>query len=573
MKRETMFGSAAQAVDAWLRSEPGLVLDASKGHASWTLRATHELLPEGKLRLSLPKGFPGKPAEVHIDRAHCLSLPHVETTGRYCHGVASAPSDYLDPVEAVRRVLSQVEALLERSKDFVWREAEFARESASYWTAFAALAQRRGAGISKRLTLEVDTSGVADWASGELEAFVEGPSSRRQIRRAVAAPASSAALAIANRHGRTHGTHVRGGAIFVRLSGEWWTPGHWPRNPQQLDDLIREVSGGHTSLNALMPGRKRQSRCAAVILLHGDATYAYLLVSPENAGFERSTMVPVVVRRVDQGWVLSRDQAAARLANRAAARVLVVGCGSLGAPVAEQIARTGIANLDLVDPQVLESENIGRHPLGLLHVGQGKAHALRDRISASVPGIKVTAHDGTLSELLETSSTPLDFDLIIDCTGESSARCAISANRFGKCSRSAILLSWLEPYGAAAHAVALGVQDNWPLDDPADLSINAGAWPGYEGVKLPQCGAGFHPYGMADVAAAAAFVARRALGILDGCAALPVVWSYIRSKEYFDNLPIDAAPRSVVASMGSPMGAMEIERAYSDLVMASDLAS
>lgn len=571
MKREAPFDSAARAVDAWLRAEPGLVLDASQNHASWTLRVQHPLIPKGWLRLLLPKGFPGVPAQVEVDPGLCLALPHVESTGRYCHGVVPAPSDFADPVGAVARVLGQVQDLLLRSEDPAWRHREFARESSSYWYAFGALAQSKATGVAPAFVLEVDGSKVSGWATGELEAFVAGPSNRRRIVRALAAPGEGLALAIAKRHGRAHGTHVRGKALFIRLdSKESWTPQEWPKHLAQLDALVRDKTEGLTSLGALLEGNSRRSRCAALVLLHGDATYSYMLASAAGQPLARASLCPVMVRRIDPVWVLSRDRVALELRRRESLRVLVVGCGSLGAPVAEQLARSGIAELAVVDDQSLEPENTGRHTLGLMSVGISKAKALRDRIEAASPGIKVTAHNCSFSELLEASPPILDYDLVVDCTGEAAVRCAISAARMGRLSAAKVLLAWIEPYCAAAHVVGLDEQSNWPIDDPADTQVNAGAWPDYNPVVLPVCGAGFHPYGMADVSAAAAFVTHRVLAVLDGVAKLPAVWSRVRSKEYFEQLPVSAAPRDFVPLLGSPLNALELERPLTGLFRASD---
>lgn len=80
------------------------------------------------------------------------------------------------------------------------------------------------------------------------------------------------------------------------------------------------------------------------------------------------------------------------------------------------------------------------------------------------------------------------------------------------------------------------------------------------------CGAGFHQYGSADIGQAAGFVAQRVLDIIDGAAALPKVWSRIRSREFFDSLPVRSEPRTVVAVLGSASGAMEIERNFRDVI-------
>ena len=104
------------------------------------------------------------------------------------------------------------------------------------------------------------------------------------------------------------------------------------------------------------------------------------------------------------------------------------------------------------------------------------------------------------------------------------------------------------------------------MSDPADQAVNVAEWPDDPRVQLPMCGAGFHQYGSADIGQAAGFVAQRILDIIDGAAVLPNVWSRIRSREFFESLPVRSEPRTVVATLGSATSAMEIERSFRDVI-------
>ena len=64
--------------------------------------------------------------------------------------------------------------------------------------------------------------------------------------------------------------------------------------------------------------------------------------------------------RVDADWALSRDYQLDLLTARRHKRVLVLGCGSLGAPVAELLARGGVGELHLLDKEWFEAENCSR---------------------------------------------------------------------------------------------------------------------------------------------------------------------------------------------------------------------
>src|SRR5690606_1733286 len=78
--------------------------------------------------------------------------------------------------------------------------------------------------------------------------------------------------------------------------------------------------------------------------------------------------------------VHSRDAAsAASLANK---HVVLVGAGSLGSQVAMQLARAGVGRLTLIDPDILNAENLGRHVLGIDDLGRYKVDAMRDRLAS-----------------------------------------------------------------------------------------------------------------------------------------------------------------------------------------------
>ena len=86
------------------------------------------------------------------------------------------------------------------------------------------------------------------------------------------------------------------------------------------------------------------------------------------------------------GWIHGRN-VAPDLPTMGTMKVVVIGCGSLGAPLAIGLAQAGAGSLDLVDPGILRAANVGRHPLGVSEIGLFKAKALAARIQADYPHI------------------------------------------------------------------------------------------------------------------------------------------------------------------------------------------
>ena len=105
----------------------------------------------------------------------------------------------------------------------------------------------------------------------------------------------------------------------------------------------------------------------------------------------------------------------------------VIGLGSIGAPIAIELARSGLGHITLVDFDFVEPGTIVRWPLGFSAVGRQKARSLTLFIGANYPTTKVFPLEyrfGSRS-FLETDNSTDDLlsalssaDIIIDATAE-----------------------------------------------------------------------------------------------------------------------------------------------------------
>lgn len=85
-------------------------------------------------------------------------------------------------------------------------------------------------------------------------------------------------------------------------------------------------------------------------------------------------------------------------------------------------------------------------------------------------------------------------------------------------------------------------------------------------MQLPACGTGFHPYGAADAFQAAGFTAERIIAVLDGQVAESTVWSWVRTKSFFDSLDVDVQPSQLVPREGSRFDSVMLTRHYRQVV-------
>ena len=72
--------------------------------------------------------------------------------------------------------------------------------------------------------------------------------------------------------------------------------------------------------------------------------------------------------------------------------VTVIGLGTGGVQIALELAKAGVGNFSLVDPDRLEIGNISRHQAGISFVGRRKVFAARDLIRESNPAAKVDVY-------------------------------------------------------------------------------------------------------------------------------------------------------------------------------------
>jgi adenylyltransferase/sulfurtransferase len=99
-----------------------------------------------------------------------------------------------------------------------------------------------------------------------------------------------------------------------------------------------------------------------------------------------------------------------------AARVLAIGTGGLGSPLALYLAAAGVGTIGLVDFDVVDDSNLHRQLLfGTKDVGRSKLDAAAERLSDVNPHVHVVRHEARL-----TSANALDifagYDIVVDGT-------------------------------------------------------------------------------------------------------------------------------------------------------------
>jgi hypothetical protein len=112
------------------------------------------------------------------------------------------------------------------------------------------------------------------------------------------------------------------------------------------------------------------------------------------------------------------------------AKILLLGCGGLGGPIAEHCVRAGAARLHIVDGGSVSPGILSRQPFEDGDVGKPKAVVLAGRLGQVRPETAVTASaaDILFSDLLGPPGLS-EYDLVIDATANRSVAARIERSR------------------------------------------------------------------------------------------------------------------------------------------------
>jgi hypothetical protein len=238
-----------------------------------------------------------------------------------------------------------------------------------------------------------------------------------------------------------------------------------------------------------------------------------------------SRVVPLRLERLDRTLLLPRGGADASLARR---RALLVGGGAVGGYLAFELARAGVLDLTIVDPDALDPDNTFRHVLGRSRWFDPKAEALKAELDRQLPYVRVTAVVSSIEAALASGAVDLScYDLVLFAVGDPTLELDMNARLLAKPAAPRAIFTWLEPYGIGGHALLVGHGPGGgcfeclytpPGGGATELANRAAfAAPGqWFGKALSGCGSLHLPYGSTDAAQTAVLAVRLAIDALTG---------------------------------------------------------
>jgi adenylyltransferase/sulfurtransferase len=109
-----------------------------------------------------------------------------------------------------------------------------------------------------------------------------------------------------------------------------------------------------------------------------------------------------------------------------ASRVLIVGLGGLGSPVAMYLAAAGIGTLELCDDDRVDLSNLQRQVAHTTQrIGEPKVHSATQTLKALNPDTRVEAHEQRLEDE-DLDRVVQRVDLVLDCSDNFETRFALN---------------------------------------------------------------------------------------------------------------------------------------------------
>lgn len=542
------FDDAVERVEAWLRVETGglerlppapSVRRGTPSVRGWRVSVLIKGRPL-RFDVTIGESFPFVPPRIElVDRPPFLTWPHVEENGRLCLATESVTYSPSDPVGVLANLLDLAVHLIEKCEagDI---EADFRSEVLSYWHWAA---DYQGPQIVSTCNADGPSRLVRVWWGKELGLVGDDDDAVRAWLR--------------GRYGGHKAGHLRTStAVLINLQ-RCLVPAEYPKRAADVYALAREAGVTHLLDQALAIVPDKLAVALSMDTINGTAIAGVVIPRPlpqravdritkgfsgrpipmgilSPRFFGSNPVLKASLERADAAWVHGRCQDD-RFPSLRNAKVVILGCGSVGAPIAVALAQAGVGSMVLVDGETIAGANVGRHPLGMMSLRRSKATELRTKITSDLPHVRIDAIRNRVEEVVMGHPGVLDdASLIVSALGNWSAERMLDEWHRTAERKVPILYTWTEPRASAGHALTVfgpGSSLHQGFDETGLPRLRVTDWIGGD-TKMhePACGSVFEPYGPVELGFITALGAELALDTLLGMANSPThrIWACSR---------------------------------------------
>lgn len=473
------------------------------------------------LRVVLPQGFPWQRPRVYCpEKFEFGEYPHIEKDGAFCLYPSGTEHDPKNPRGLVWDAIKEATRLVVASFDDAFLDG-FTTEFAAYWGR-----SEGGIQLVSLLSPGGRSRAVTLWRSSSRCYLADNERSlKRWLRNRFADDTEDLEFNTA--------THV----VLKRLI----RPTEYPKSGAAVLRIVKSLAPGAVDL--LLSAAEQAERTFIVSFEgptdDGPVFFAVEVKPPTRQGMPierqpdmlqkgfRPGRVPPHVRlqrqlggnavgrhdvlRADASWIHGRDNP--KVSPLFAKRVLMIGAGSLGSEVAQLLAKSGIGAISIIDPEILDFANVGRHALGVSEVGSWKAKALAERLRRGYPHMRSLEHFEEQWQDLHDRQPDFfhNVDLIVSTAGSWLVEGRLNQVAREDSNFPPVLYGWAEPFAVAGHAVL--INQNGPclscgMDQLGRALRPVYEWDGDTTRKQAHCGVSFQPYGPISLAGVSTLVAK-----------------------------------------------------------------
>lgn len=232
-------------------------------------------------------------------------------------------------------------------------------------------------------------------------------------------------------------------------------------------------------------------------------------------------VTPLTMRRLTASYMRERGGASNELFTK---HIVIIGCGAVGAVVADALAATGIGKLTLVDHDEYSEDNVFRYILDPYWINSPKVFGLKYQLETHYPGLEVISRATNGQDWFSTADIA-EIDGIVFALGLPTLEQSFSRAFRRKNKRLPLVFTWLEPLDLGGHSILTWNQEEGCLtclyrDDegvPSLQSRIAFLAPNQAVSKsITGCGSIFVPYGALQSRRTALMAAEHLLLALSG---------------------------------------------------------
>ena len=217
---------------------------------------------------------------------------------------------------------------------------------------------------------------------------------------------------------------------------------------------------------------------------------------------DETSIQPVEVIRIDKQHLLQRTQETNLLRGK---KCLLIGCGSIGSYLCNELTKAGWDSITLVDNDKLKEENIYRHFLGIEYVDQYKTEALRQYFNKNIPFLHIIPLSDRIQDLWEDGSIDFNgFDIIISATGNHNVNRWLNKIIYANEVFTPVIYAWNEPLDVGCHVAV--IKSDYPGCYECFFDRDPDTWDLYDNTAYCQrgqiitrnyngCSGSFIPYG------------------------------------------------------------------------------